>query len=322
MGIWSGYETAARAFLFIGLGCGLAPACHAEDRVAITPRVVSHRKISPNPAIRVDIKLTLIPVTVTNSLGAPYPGLPQSAFRLLEDGVEQQLKSFASEDGPVSLGVVFDASRSMTGKLDQSRAAVSRFFRTATAGDEFFLIEFNDTPRILCDFTTDTEEIEKKLVDIKPKNWTALFDSVYMAIQQMRHAKNPRKALLILSDGGDNNSRYTESEMKNLVREADVSIYSIGLLGGGFVRRHAQLLRQLSEETGGHFYQVDKMADLPDAVAQVSAALRQQYLLGYSSTNPENDGMYRKIEVRLNPEINPLRLRASWRTGYYAPAAW
>jgi VWFA-related protein len=322
MGIWSGYETATRAFLSIGLACTLASWCRAEDRVAITPRVASHRKPGPDPAIRVDIKLTLIPVTVTDALGAPYSGLPQSAFRLLEDGVEQQLKSFASEDGPVSLGVVFDASRSMSGKLDQSRAAVSQFFRTATAGDEFFLIEFNDTPHILCDFTTDTEEIEKKLVDIKPKNWTALFDSVYMAIQQMRHAKNARKALLILSDGGDNNSRYTESEMKNLVREADVSIYSIGLLGGGFVKRHAQLLRQLSEETGGHFYQVDKMADLPDAVAQVSAALRQQYLLGYSSTNQENDGMYRKIEVRLKPEINPLRLRTSWRTGYYAPAAW
>src|SRR5438034_5044991 len=184
-------ETLWCAILAMASMCVIRPAAAADSavadapRVLITPRKASRPPASPQPAIRVNVKLTLIPVTVTDPFGASFSGLPRESFRLFEDGVEQQLKYFSSEDAPVSLGVVFDASRSMTGKLDQSRAAVSQFFRTATAGDEFFLLEFNDTPHILCDFTTDTEEIEKKLVDIKPKNWTALFDSVYMAIQQM-----------------------------------------------------------------------------------------------------------------------------------------
>ena len=210
----------------------------------------------------------------------------------------------------------------MTGKLDQSRAAVSRFFHTSRPGDEFFLVEFNDAPRMLCDFTSDTEQIEKTLVNIQPKNWTALFDAVYLAAHQMKRAKNPRKALLILSDGGDNNSRYTESEMKSRVRESDVCIYSIGLVGSGLMRRHVRVLRSISEQTGGRLYQVEKIKDLPAAVAKISAAIRNQYVLGYSSSNPENDGMYRKIEVRVNQGPDKPRLSASWRTGYYAPAGW
>jgi len=270
----------------------------------------------------VNVKLTLIPVTVTDPFGASLSGLPRESFRLFEDGVEQQLKYFSSEDAPVSLGVVFDASRSMTGKLDQSRAAVSRFFHTSRPGDEFFLVEFNDAPRMLCDFTSDTERIEKTLVNIQPKNWTALFDAVYMAVHKVKRARNPRKALLILSDGGDNNSRYTESEMKSLVREADVCIYSIALVGGGLMRRHVRVLKNLSEQTGGRLCEVDKMSDLPQAVARISAAMRDQYLLGYVSSNPQDDGLYRKIDVRLNQPPETPRLHASWRTGYYASPGW
>ena len=294
----------------------------AEDpgmaRVTITPRAVA-RPRAHDAAIRVESDLVLIPVTVTDRYGAPYPGLGRGAFRLLEDGVEQQIKYFAAEDAPVSLGVVFDASRSMQGKLDRSRAAVSQFFRTSIAGDEFFLVEFNDSPRLLCSFTSDTNRIEKSLEGIEPRNWTALLDAVYMGIHQMKHAHNPRKALLILSDGGDNNSRYTETEMKNVVREADVCVYSIGLFGNNMIRHHVRLLRELSEETGGRMWQVDKMADLPETVAKISAAMRHQYLLGFSSSNPNQDGMYRKIQVRLQPEGETPPLVASWRTGYYAP---
>jgi VWFA-related protein len=273
-------------------------------------------------AIRVDVKLVLIPVTVTDPFGAPFAGLPKEVFQLFEDGVEQQVKYFSSQDAPVSLGVVFDTSRSMEGKLDESRAAVARFLRTATPGDEFFLVEFNDRPRLLCDFTSDAALIEKMLAGAQPKNWTALLDAVYMAVHKMRQARNPRKALLILSDGGDNNSRYTESEMKALVREGDVCIYSIALAGGGLIQRHARLLRRLSEETGACFYPVQKLSDLPEAVAKINAAIRHQYLLGYCSNNPRNDGLYRKIEVKLDQSAGWPRLHASWRTGYYAPPGW
>ena len=316
------------AILAMASMCAIRPAAAADSavadapRVLITPRKASRPPASPQPAIRVNVKLTLIPVTVTDPFGASFSGLPRESFRLFEDGVEQQLKYFSSEDAPVSLGVVFDASRSMTGKLDQSRAAVSRFFHTSRPDDEFFLVEFNDAPRMLCDFTSDTEQIEKKLVNIQPKNWTALFDAVYMAVHKVKRARNPRKALLILSDGGDNNSRYTESEMKSLVREADVCIYSIALVGGGLMRRHVRVLKNLSEQTGGRLCEVDKMSDLPQAVARISAAMRDQYLLGYVSSNPQDDGLYRKIDVRLNQPPETPRLHASWRTGYYASPGW
>ncbi len=303
--------------------CVKSTPCAEEDtRVQITPRIASRSKTAPAAAIRVDVKLTLVPVTVTGPLGAPFPGLTKEAFRLIEDGVEQQVKYFTSEDTPVSLGVVFDASGSMEGKLDQSRRAVSQFLRTAVQGDEFFAIEFSSAPRMLCDFTSDTGQIEKSLAGIKPKNWTALFDAVYLAPHQMRRAKNPRKALLILSDGNDNYSRYTESELKSRVREGDVTIYSIGLVGSGLLKRHLRVLRQLSDQTGGRFYEVEKMSDLPAAAEKISAAIRNQYVLGYFSSKPQSDGLYRKIEVKLNPEAGLPRLSASWRSGYYAADGW
>jgi VWFA-related protein len=289
--------------------------------VNITPRVAAKSRGRSNAAIRVDTKLVLIPVTVTDSYGAAFPGLARDTFHLFEDGVEQDVKYFTAEDAPVSLGIVFDASRSMEGKLDQSRAAVSRFFHTTVPGDEFFLVEFNNAPRLSSPFTRNTESIEKALVGITARNWTALLDAVYMAIHEMKHAANARKALLILSDGGDNNSRYTETEIRSRVREADVCIYSIGL-GGGLLKHHVRLLKDLSDATGGQYAHAEKMTDLPDVVARISGAIRYQYLLGYSSSNSSNDGMYRKIQVRLKqPDAGPS-LHASWRTGYYAPPEW
>ncbi|MFN7997459.1 MAG: VWA domain-containing protein [Bryobacteraceae bacterium] len=269
--------------------------------------------------LRVDVKLVLIPVTVTDLFGAPFKGLTQTAFRLLENGIEQKIKYFSAEEAPVSLGLIFDASRSMEGKLDESRAAVSHVFHTALPKDEYFVVEFSDAPRLLCPFTNDTKRIEKSLTGIAPRNWTALLDAIYLGIQQMQRARNSRKALLILSDGGDNSSRYTESEMRSLVREADVCIYSIALVGGGLMRRHVPLLKHLAAETGGRVYEVEKMTELPEAVEKLSEAIRHQYLLGYSSNDGRNTGLYRKVEVRLEQPARTPRLRASWRTGYYTP---
>jgi VWFA-related protein len=187
-------------------------------------------------------------------------------------------------------------------------------------GDEFFLVEFNDSPRLLCDFTSNPEEIEGMLAFIRPKGWTALFDAVYLAVHRMKRARNPRKALLILSDGADNNSRYTQAEIKELVREADVCIYSIGMLGPGASGRSVRVLRNLAEETGGRLFTVGKLRELPDAIGKMNAALRDQYVLGYSSSNDRSDGKYRKVEVRLAQSPGTPPLHASWRVGYYAPA--
>jgi Ca-activated chloride channel homolog len=287
---------------------------------------VSVARAYPDPraglatAIRLDVKLVLIPVTVTDPFGQPLSGVPRDAFHLFEDGVEQRLSYFATEDAPVSIGVLFDASGSMQHKLDRSRAAVSQLFKTTMPGDEFFLVEFNDRPNVLCDFTSDTERIQDSLASINSKGWTALFDAVYLGVHKMKRARNPRRVLLILSDGADNRSRYSESEIRQLVREADVCIYSIGMLGPGASGRSMKVLRNLAAETGGQLFEVEKPGELPDAIGRMSAALRNQYLLGYSSSNDQRDGKYRKVEVRLAQQSNTPRLRASWRVGYYAPA--
>jgi VWFA-related protein len=246
---------------------------------------------------------------VNDPLDRPLAGLRKDDFHLFEDNVEQKIVYLSAEDAPASVGLIFDASGSMRHKLETSVAAVEQFFRTTLPGDEFLLVRFSDKPVLLTGFTDDVNEIAGWLHSTQPGGWTALHDAIYLGIQKMRRAKNGRRALLVLSDGGDNNSRYTASELRELVREADVRIYSIGLLEG------SHLLERISNETGGRMIRVRKLEELPDAIEKLSRDLRSQYLLGYYSSNPQNDGRYRKVQVQVNqPEAH-----ASWRHGYYAP---
>jgi len=211
-------------------------------------------------------------------------------------------------------------------KLDKSRQAVSQFFKTANPEDEFFLVEFNDRPELVNSFTSSLEEIQNKLTFTQSKGRTALLDAIYLALHTMKKAHNPRKALLIISDGGDNSSRYTESEIKNLVREADVQIYAIGIFEPiGARGRTAEelsgpgLLSEMAEQTGGRHFPVENLNDLPDIAAKIGIELRNQYLLGYKPTNSGRDGKYRRVQVKLVQPRGLPPLRASWRLGYYAP---
>jgi VWFA-related protein len=224
------------------------------------------------------------------------------------------------------VGIVFDTSGSMGQKLEKSRQAVSQFFKSANPEDEFFLVEFNDRPELVNPFTTSLEEIQNKLTFTQSKGRTALLDAVYLALHTMKKARNPRKALLIISDGGDNSSRYTESEIKNLVREADVQIYAIGIFEPMSSRgRSAEelsgpgLLSEIAEQTGGRHFPVENLNDLPDVAAKIGIELRNQYLLGYTPTNSGRDGKYRRVQVKLVQPRGLPPLRASWRLGYYAP---
>jgi Ca-activated chloride channel homolog len=180
--------------------------------------------IEPRANIRVDTTLVLIPVTVTDPLNRFVTGLEKDNSKLFEEKKEQEIVAFTSEDAPLSIGLVFDCSGSMQGKLEKSRESVAQFFKTANPEDEFFLVHFNDTADLVQPFTTKLEEIQNRLTFTQSKGRTALLNAVYLAQHEMKKAKNPRKALLIISDGGDNNSRYTEGEIKNLVKEADVQI--------------------------------------------------------------------------------------------------
>jgi Ca-activated chloride channel homolog len=277
--------------------------------------------------IRVDSTLVLIPVTVTDPMNRFVTGLEKENFKLTEDSLPQEVTQFSSEDAPLSVGVVFDCSGSMGHKLDKSRQAVAQFFKLANPEDEFFLVQFNDTAKMIQPFTRNLEEIQNKLAFVQSKGRTALLDAVYMALHEMKKAKNPRKALLLISDGGDNSSRYSEAEIKAMVKETDVQIYAIGIYesAGGRSRTPEEtfgpaLLTEIAEQTGGRQYPVDNLNELPDVAAKIGVELRNQYILGYAPKNLNRDGKYRKVQVKLvQPHGMPI-LRPFWKQGYYAPA--
>jgi Ca-activated chloride channel homolog len=274
--------------------------------------------------LKVDVDLVLVPVTITDPMNRLVTGLEKDNFQLYEGSNQQEIRTFSSEDAPVSLGVIFDSSGSMASKMDRAKDAVMEFFKTANPQDEFFMITFSDEPEAISDFTSSVDEIQNKLVFAVPRKRTALLDAIYMGISKMREAKYPKKALLIISDGGDNHSRYTENEIKSIVKEADVMIYAIGIYdryaSAMEERLGPQLLSDISELSGGRAFTIDNPNDLADVATKIGIELRNQYVLGYRPNKVTHDGKWRKIKVKLLPPkgLPPLRVYA--RTGYYAPA--
>lgn len=284
---------------------------------------------SPDPKvdIRVDTTLVLIPVTVTDSLNRFVLGLDQQDFRVLEDGKEQKVRQFSGEDAPLSIGLLVDVSGSMGAKIETSRLAVAQFLKTMNAQDEAFLIEFSDRARLAVPFTGRSGEIQSQLTSVEPEGLTALLDAVHMGIREMKSAKNPRKALMIISDGGDNNSRYTAREIEDLVREADIQIYSMGVFEPfDYLALTAaelsgpKLLSEISGQTGGRAFAASEASDLPAIATRIGIELRNQYVLAYYPANQDRNGKYRKVEVKLEPPKGLPPLKARWRLGYYAPS--
>jgi len=285
-----------------------------------------HKPVEASPAppkanIRVDTNLVLVPVNVTDRLNRFVTGLEQTDFHVLEDGVEQKIVSFGNQDAPLSLGIVVDTSGSMGANLASSRRAVAELFKVANPEDEACLIEFSTRPELVVPFTHELGDIQSKLLTIRSKGSTALLDGVSLAMNTMKKAHNPRKAIVVITDGGDNNSRYTFSEVSNRVKEADVQIYAIGIFGNFASpeeRYGPGLLSALADPTGGHHF-VAGNEQLPDIASKIAIELRNEYLIGYNPANAERDGRYRKITVRIVPPRGLPPLRAYWRTGYYAP---
>ena len=292
-------------------GFFLCAVCYGQ-MVSVVPRTrPAHPEELPRSTFRLDVKLIEIPVSVNDLRDRPVLGLPESRFRLFEDDAQQQIVSFSRSDAPLSAGLVFDTSRSMRNRIQESRAAVEQFFTTAVEGDEFSLVTFSDSPELVSPFTTDTGAISRRLSLLQPHGWTAMIDAIGRSMGEMRKAANPRKVLLVLSDGGDNNSRYSEAELLSLVRESDVRIYAIGLL------ERPHYLEKLAEETGGSVVWVHKLSELPEAIQRLSAEIRNEYRIGYFSQR--NDGRYHKVRVEVEPPTESGRVRVAWRRGYTAP---
>jgi Ca-activated chloride channel family protein len=211
----------------------------------------------------------------------------------------------------------------MTSKLIRARESILQFIKTANPQDEFFVIGFNDRPELIEDFTSSVEDIEARLATVRSGHRTALLDAIYFGVAKMKDARHERKALLVVSDGGDNRSRYTEGEVRSQVREADVEIYSIGIFDSYAPtpeeRTGPQLLEDLSDVTGGRMFRVDDIDELGDIAEKISTELRNQYVIGYRPQDMSRDGKWRKVKVKVNPPpgLPPLTIYA--RTGYYAP---
>ena len=287
--------------------------------IPVDPSLRTHTK-----PMKVDVDIVLVPVTITDPMNRLVTGLEKENFQLYEGKDQQEIRHFSNEDAPISLGVIFDVSGSMSNKIDKSKAAVIEFFKTANPQDEFFLITFSEHPELLSDFTRSVEDIQGRLVYAVPKGRTSLLDAIYLGMNKMRDAHNSKKALLIISDGGDNRSRYTEEEVRAAVKEADVQIYAIGIFDNYGATPEEQygptLLSDITEVTGGRLFTIDSPNELTDVATKIGIELRNQYVLGYRPKNPSKDGKWRKIKVKLVPPkgLPPLHVYA--KTGYYAPS--
>jgi Ca-activated chloride channel homolog len=290
------------------------------------PAASTGQTLLPKADIRVDSALVLVPAQVTNVLGAPITDLRKEDFRIYEDGVEQPITNFSLEDAPLSIGLLFDISGSMRNKIKKATEAAAAFFKTSNPQDEFFLIEFSDRPKLKVPFTTDPNEVYDEIAHAKPFGRTALLDAIHLGQSTMKQARNSRKALVIVSDGGDNRSRHTAREIKNAMLESDLQVYAMGIFDPDDTPKHSleeqngpQLLTALADESGGREYPVTDLNDLPSISAQIGNQLRNQYMLGYSPINASRDGKYRMIQVRLAPQSKTPDGRVYFRHGYYSP---
>lgn len=287
--------------------------------MAIEPRKApAKQQPAERPTLRVDTSMVLVPVMVSDPLNRPVNGLEKENFRVFDNKVEQTITQFAMDDEPVAVGLVFDTSSSMGAKLRRSRMAAIEFFKLSNPEDEFFLVEFSDQAHLAVKLTSDYGNIANQLTFSKAKGSTALFDGVYLALNELRRSKKRKKALLLISDGGDNHSRYTQKELDKLIRESDVLIYAIGIFASDGTMEDPWLLNRIAEQTGARMYEADAR-EMPDIAKKIGIELRNRYVLGYSPTNQQRDGKYHTIEVRVVPPRGLPKLRPSWRQGYYAP---
>jgi Ca-activated chloride channel family protein len=283
--------------------------------------------IKPGQLLHMDVDLALINVTVTDPYNRLVTGLDPDNFRIFEDNVEQEVVTFSSEDVPISIGVIFDLSGSMANKIGKAREAAVQFFKTANPSDEFFLVSFNERAELTSSFTNSVEDLQGRMLLTAAKGRTALLDAIYLGLSQMRGAHNAKRALLILSDGGDNHSRYNESDIKRLVKEADTQLYAIGIFDPFAYRNRTpeelngpSLLSEVTEMTGGRVFAVENLNDLPDIASKIGMELRNQYVLGYRPSNKAHDARWRKVKIKMHAPKGLPPLNVYSKTGYYAPS--
>jgi Ca-activated chloride channel homolog len=274
--------------------------------------------------LKVDVDLVLVNATVTDPQNRYVTGLEPDHFQIWEDKVEQKIAYFTAEDVPISLGVIFDISGSMKDKISTARDAAVTFLKTGNPDDEYFLVEFANRPEVAEDFTSDVTKLQNRLIFAPAKGMTAMYDSVYLGLEKLKEGSNPKKALLLITDGEDNRSRYTFSNVKEFVKEQDVQIYAIGIVDAfnsqlGTGRSGRAMIEELADLTGGRAFFPDSVYELDDICTKIAVELKNQYVIGYESTNAAKDGKWRKLRLKVNPPQGLPRLNVRSKSGYYAP---
>ena len=268
--------------------------------------------------------LITVTVTVTDTYGRYVSGLGKGAFTILDEKKPQEITYFSDDDSPVSVGVIFDVSGSMGGdKIKRARDALSKFIQTSHNMDEYFLIAFNSRAQLLLDKTRDGNQVLDKLTFVQTRNNTALYDACYLGVEKVQRGAHPKRALLLISDGQDNNSRYTFGELRRLLKESDVTLYGIGILSGSDAgssmgMEGQGILDELASVSGGKAFFPRTNAEMDDIFEQIALELRHQYSIGYKPVNFTNDGRWHKIKVRVTPPRGLPRLFVRSKEGYYA----
>lgn len=283
------------------------------------------------PVFHVTVDQVVVYAAVYDQQGRLVTGLQQSDFQLFEDRVEQQLTSFAQTEVPTTLGIVIDSSGSMRDKLPQVEQAVDLFLNYHHPTNELFLIRFDDEVELEEDFTYNPDDIRDAVANLIARGGTALYDAIYLAVEKARTGHEPKKVLLVFTDGEDKDSYYRPEELLEKVKEADCQVFLVAFLDeelkqdrgffGVFRSERKKLQRPLEEiaaVSGGEAFFPEQLADLGPIFERVAQELGNQYRLAYLSSNPARDGSWRRIDVKVkNAKERGLKVRA--RKGYYAP---
>jgi len=298
----------------------LSPVTFGQNTEPTPPPVEDESK----EPVRVKTDLVTLTLTVTDLYGRYVSGLPKTAFTVLDGGQEQDITFFSDSDAPVSLGILFDVSGSMSGeKIGKARKALERFITTSHPSDEYFLIAFNSRAQLLLDRTRDGEAVLRKLTLVEPKRNTALYDAMYLGIDRVTRGAHQKKALLIISDGQDNASRYNFNEVRKMIKESDVVAYAVGIMDAADARnglgmQGQALLDELTSVTGGRAFYPGTDVEMDEIFERIAIELRHQYSVGYTPKGFQPDGTWRKVKVKVKPQRGLSRLTVRSRDGYYA----
>jgi len=311
-------------FFVLGLPQTMSAQVTGAKPAATTPAQATQQNLNPgDDRVIINTDLISFNVTITDQYGRFVTGLPESAFTVLDDKQPQEITFFSDDDAPISLGIVFDLTGSMSGgKVKRAREALDHFFKTSREGDEYFLITLqNGHANLALDRTRDSQSVLNKLTFVQSRGTTAFYDACYLGVDKVTHGTHPKRALLVISDGQDNNSRYTFKELRRLVKESDVTIYAIGIEdeGDGALASDGQMiLDDIAALSGGKAFFPQTSAEMDDIFESIALELRHQYSIGYRPPNFNTNGKWHHLKIKVNPPRGLPHLFVRSRDGYYA----